>query len=253
MTHWEGFYVPPGRIVGDEVSFPPEEVRHLVFVLRKRKGDKVWAVDGKGGAHEVELVLLTRKEAKGRILRSESNVGESRIAVTLAAGVLKGERFDWLVEKAVELGVHSIVPFLSEGTTVNPNAPRVRRWNNIALAAMKQCGRSMLPAVDEIRNLDHVVKNSSGHGLRLAALAGRDSVPMPEVFGSLPQPPTSALLVVGPEGGFAQRELDQLKEHRFVFVSLGLRRLRAETACVSLLSRFMMFAEEQAGARRSGF
>jgi 16S rRNA (uracil1498-N3)-methyltransferase len=239
MTHWEGFYVPPGRIVGDEVFFPPEEVRHLVFVLRKRKGDIVWAVDGKGGAHEVELVLLTRKEAKGRILRSECNVGESRVAVTLAAGVLKGERFDWLVEKAVELGVRSIVPFLSEGTTVKPNAPRVRRWNNIALAAMKQCGRSMLPVVDEIRSLDAVLKKSSGSGLRIVANPGEGSVPAVSVFSSLTQPPSSAFLVVGPEGGFSQRETGQLNQNGFVQVSLGGRRLRAETAGVALLSCLM--------------
>jgi 16S rRNA (uracil1498-N3)-methyltransferase len=100
--------------------------------------------------------------------------------------------------------------------------------------------------VDEIRSLDYVVKNSSDHGLRLAAHAGQGSVPMQDVFRSLTQPPTSALLVVGPEGGFAQREIDLLKEKGFVFVSLGFRRLRAETAGMVLLSRFMMFAEEQA-------
>jgi 16S rRNA (uracil1498-N3)-methyltransferase len=244
MTHWEGFYVPPERIAGGEVTFPAEEVRHLVFVLRKRKGDKVWAVDGKGGAHEVELIHLTRKEATGRILRSERDAGEPPVNVTLAAGVLKGERFDCLVEKAVELGVRSIIPFLSEGTTVKPNAPRVRRWNHIALAAMKQCGRSMLPVVDEIRSLEHVVKNSSVHGLRLAAHSGQGSVPMPDLPLSMAQPSASALLVVGPEGGFAQREIDFLKDSGFVLVSLGSRRLRAETAGISLLSRFMMFAGE---------
>jgi len=245
MTHWEGFYVPPERIHGDEVTFPPEEVRHLVFVLRKNRGDKVWAVDGRGTAHEIELVHLARKEARGRILRSEHNVGESSSTVTLAAGVLKGERFDWLVEKAVELGVRSIVPFLSEGTLVKTNAPRVRRWRNLAIAAMKQSGRSVLPDVDEIRNLNFVMKDSSVYELRLAAHPGEGSVPMPQALRSLPHPPKSALLLVGPEGGFIQREINLLKEHGFVFVSLGPRRLRAETAGMVLLSRFMMLAGEQ--------
>jgi 16S rRNA (uracil1498-N3)-methyltransferase len=247
MTHWEGFYVPPDRIHGDEVTFPPEEVRHLVFVLRKKMGDKIWAVDGRGTAHEVELVRLARKEARGRILRSEQNVGESPCAVTLAAGALKGERFDWLVEKAVELGVRSIIPFLSEGTLVRTNAPRVRRWRNLAIAAMKQSGRSVLPDVDEFRNLEYVLKDSSAHELRLAAHPGEGSVPMQEAFQSLPHPPKSALLLVGPEGGFVQREINLLEEHDFVFVSLGPRRLRAETAGMVLLSRFMMLAGDLTG------
>jgi 16S rRNA (uracil1498-N3)-methyltransferase len=245
MTHWEGFYVPPDRIHGDEVTFPPEEVRHLVFVLRKNKGDKIWAVDGKGTAHEVELVHLARKEARGRILRSERNTGESPCAVTLAAGALKGERFDWLVEKAVELGVLSMVPFLSEGTLVKTNAPRVRRWRNIAIAAMKQSGRSVLPDVDEFRNLDYVMKGSSAYEFRLAAHPGEGSGPMQETLQSFSHPPKSALLLIGPEGGLVQREVDLLKDHDFVFVSLGPRRLRAETAGIVLLSRFMMLAGEE--------
>jgi 16S rRNA (uracil1498-N3)-methyltransferase len=245
MSHWEGFYVPPERIHGDEVTFPPEEVRHLVFVLRKTRGDRVRAVDGKGTVHEVELVSLTRKEAKGRILRSERRTGESACEVTLATGVLKGERFDWLVEKAVELGVRSIVPFLSEGTLIKPNAPRVRRWRNLAIAAMKQSGRSVLPDVDEFRNLEYVMKGASSHDLRLAAHPGEGSVTMPEIFRSLPHPPKSALLLVGPEGGFAQSEISLLKENDFIFVTLGPRRLRAETAGMVSLAGFMMLAGEQ--------
>ncbi len=239
MTHWEGFYVPPERIQGNEVTFPPDEARHLAFVLRKKTGDKVWAVDGKGGAHEVELVLLTRKEAKGQILRSERNVGESRLDVTLAAGVLKGERFDWLVEKSVELGVRSIVPFLSEGTVVHPNAPRVRRWRNLAIAAMKQSGRSVLPGVDEIRNLEYVMKEAASHDLRIAAHPGAGSVSLPDAFGKIAASAARTILLVGPEGGFALNEIELMRKNDFVFVSLGPRRLRAETAGVVLLSYLM--------------
>ena len=240
MTHWEGFYVPPERILGDEVNFPPDEARHLAFVLRKKRNDRVWVVDGKGWAHEVELNFLTRREAKGRILRSEQNKGESRMDVTLAAGVLKGERFDWLVEKSVELGVRSIIPFLSEGTVVKPNAPRVRRWKNIAIAAMKQSGRSVLPDVDEIRNLEHVLKGSSSYGLRIAAHPGPGSAPLPEALSQFSGRTARTILLVGPEGGFVRDEVESLKKNDFVLVSLGPRRLRAETAGVALVSGFMM-------------
>ncbi len=110
MPHWESHFVPPENIEGDEVRFPPEEVRHLVTVLRKKTGDVVWAVDGRGSGHEVRLSLVTRKEVRGRILKTEVHVGEPSAFVTLAAGLLKGERFDWLVEKSVELGASRIAP-----------------------------------------------------------------------------------------------------------------------------------------------
>jgi 16S rRNA (uracil1498-N3)-methyltransferase len=243
VEHWESHYVPPDRIVRDEVAFPSEEVRHLVFVLRKKKGDRVWAVDGLGNAYEVELVRISKKEAIGRILRTENNVGESPTDVTLAAGVLKGERFDWLVEKATELGVRSIVPFLSEGTVVRPNSQRIRRWRNIALAAMKQSGRSMLPEIKDFHQLEGVIRISAGFDLRIMAHPGPGSAALSEILGKLPDPPKSVLLLVGPEGGFVPNEVRLLEENGFVPVSLGPRRLRSETAGVVLVAQVMVNCE----------
>jgi 16S rRNA (uracil1498-N3)-methyltransferase len=242
--HWEGHYCPPESISGSEIRFPAEEVRHLVFVLRKKKGDRVWAVDGLGGAYEIELVRVSKKEAVGKILRTERNIGESPIAVTLAAGVLKGERFDWLVEKATELGVRRIVPFISEGSVARPNARRVQRWRNIALAAMKQSGRSVLPEITNVLTFKEVIGLSRQYEIRIAAHPCPESVVMKEMCDKSPQPVKSVLLLVGPEGGFVQKEIDLLKDRSFNFVSLGPRRLRAETAGVVLISQFMMMAEE---------
>jgi 16S rRNA (uracil1498-N3)-methyltransferase len=239
VAHWESHYVPPERIIRDEVDFPPEEVRHLVFVLRKKKGDRVWAVDGLGGAYEVELILVSKKEAKGRILRTERNVGESRMDVTLAAGVLKGERFDWLVEKATELGVRTLVPFLSRGTAVRPNPQRIRRWRHIALAAMKQSGRSVLPEIKDFHQLEGVVRISAGFDFRIMAHPGPGSTDLSDVFKKLTGLPKSVLLLVGPEGGFVSDEVCLLEGSGFVRVSLGPRRLRAETAGVVLTAQVM--------------
>ncbi|MBN2200783.1 16S rRNA (uracil(1498)-N(3))-methyltransferase, partial [bacterium] len=96
MPHIEFFHVHPEGITGDEIRFPPDESKHIAVVMRHRTGDTVWAADGAGTAYEVELVSLGRHGVKGRVLRSERGTGEPAAAVTLAAGVLKGDRFDWL-------------------------------------------------------------------------------------------------------------------------------------------------------------
>jgi hypothetical protein len=94
MPHLEFFYVPPEEIAGDEIRFPPDEAKHIAVVLRHRVGDVVRAADGAGTVYEVTLVSVGRREVRGRILRSERGAGETALSVTLAAGVLKGERFD---------------------------------------------------------------------------------------------------------------------------------------------------------------
>jgi 16S rRNA (uracil1498-N3)-methyltransferase len=237
MPHFESHFVPPERIVGEEVHFPLEEVRHLATVLRRRAGDVVWAVDGKGRAYETSLVLVTRREVRGRILRMVRGLGEPETSVTLAAGVLKGERFDWLVEKAVELGASRIAPFTGGGSAARSAGPaRAERWRKVALAAMKQCGRSALPEILPVAGLDRALEASAGAGLKLAAHPGSGSLSLSEAVRSLPGPAGEAALAVGPEGGFTDQDLDALRRAGFVFTDLGTRRLRSETAALVLLS-----------------
>lgn len=238
MPHIEFFYAPPGGIAGDEVRFPPDESKHIAVVLRHRVGDTVWAADGAGTAHEVTLVSVGRREVKGRVLRSERGAGEPATAVTLAAGVLKGDRFDWLVEKAVELGVSRVAPFLSQGSAVgSPSAAKTERWRKIALAAMKQSGRCLRPEIEEAVQLETVVRRAANHELRVAAHAGPDCVSLRDAVRVVPSPVRRSFLVTGPEGGFFPGEIEALRRAGFAIVSLGPRRLRAETAALALLAQ----------------
>jgi 16S rRNA (uracil1498-N3)-methyltransferase len=248
MPHLEFFYVPPEGIAGDEVRFPPEEAKHIAVVLRHRVGDVVRAADGAGMAFEVTLVSVGRREVRGRILRSERGAGEPVSAVTLAAGVLKGDRFDWLVEKAVELGVSRIVPFLSQGSAVgSPSAAKTERWRKIALAAMKQSGRCVWPEVSETVPLEAVIRSTPNHELRVAAHAGPDCVTLRDAVRVVPSPVRRGVLVTGPEGGFFPGEIEALRRAGFAIVSLGPRRLRAETAALALLAQTLLLTGEGAG------
>ena len=229
--HWESFYVCKEFMDGDSIRFPSDEVGHLSRVLRKKVGDTVWTVDGEGTAYRVQLTRIKGNEAEGKVIQTRKRLGEPVAEVTLAQAVLKGTRFDWLVEKATELGVHRIIPMTTERTASQASRQKLARWKRVAIAAMKQSGRCILPDITQGRPLEYVCSLGAGCRFRLIAEAASDSHP----FHVQDRPPRSsstarAILLVGPEGGFTEREINLAKEHGYTSVSLGPRRLRSETA-----------------------
>lgn len=234
-SHLESFYVRPENIRGNSLLITGNEFTHLVRVLRKRVGDQVVTVDGCGNRYDVNIVSIAHDSAKAEIIKRFRLFGEPLIEVTLAAAVIKGPRFDWLVEKATEIGVRCILPVLSQRCVVEPGELKRSRWQRIATAAMKQCGRTILPEILESMDVERVVKRFSSVPIKLMAEAGSK--------GSIRQIalsyrhkrgdyPSKALILVGPEGGFTSEEIEIACEYRFECVSLGQRRLRSETAAI---------------------
>lgn len=234
--HWESYYVRPQDVNENRVFFQDDEVRHLSRVQRHKRGDVVWAVNGQGVAYEVELVHVGRNEAYGDILSTRRRIGEPVADVTLVQGVLKGDRFDWLVEKATEIGVRRIIPLESENAVVQGGSNKVARWQRIALAAMKQSGRSVLPEITQPKAWKQILGLGVNCQYRFIAEASPESRPLSiaHTEGAVVTP--HAILIVGPEGGFTSAEFEEAVEHAFIPVHLGGRRLRAETAGLVLSS-----------------
>lgn len=227
------FYAPPSQFRQHRVMLPPSETHHAVRALRHRAGDTIVVVDGEGGWHRVRLEQTGQEHALGTVLDSQREVGEPNAPFVLAVGVLqKRSRYETLVEKAVELGVTTLVPL----ATARSERTRVRldRLRSIMVAAMKQCGRSRLPALAEPCSLSHVLTRYP----RLQALcchesgAGRRAL-LPAVQAA---PDTGVLVTVGPEGGFTPNEVDLAQRAGAELVHLGPRRLRAETAALAAAS-----------------
>ncbi len=230
--HWESYYIDPKQVMGDQLRITGDELHHLGRVKRKHPGDIVWAVDGQGAAYESEIVEITKREAVCQILKTRRRLGEPLSEITLAQGVIKGERFDWLIEKAVEIGVSRIIPIESENAVLKAGPQKLARWRRVALAAMKQCGRSVLPEITEPKSFKRIVGLGTDCAVRLIAEAGEQSVPVQASSGGT----RKALLIVGPEGGFSESEVALARENGFQPVTLGSRRLRAETAGIVLAS-----------------
>ncbi|MBN2031209.1 16S rRNA (uracil(1498)-N(3))-methyltransferase [bacterium] len=228
--HREHFYVNPRDVRGSELILSEEETHHLLRVLRKKKGDIVWVVDGEGTGYEVKILHIETNGARGKILTTRRRIGEPVAEIHLAQGVLKGERFDWLVEKATEIGIRKIIPFTSENAVTVAGPQKVARWKRIAMAAMKQSGRSVLPEIASTMTFHQVVSLGSNCSCRLIAHIGPESVSVKSIESKHHISTQRALLVVGPEGGFSKEEMTRAVEHGFRPVTLGPRRLRAETA-----------------------
>ena len=248
----EYFYVPPTNISPPHLTIDGEEFKHLTHVMRKGPGDEIRVVDGKGNVYDVRIASIVRRTAHCMIIDQRVMENEPAISVTLAAGVVKnGARYDFLVEKATELGVRTIVPLSTERTI--PQHAKTDRWQKLAIAAMKQSGRCVLPKVLPLTSFDRFITGAYAGRESIQPLQGRISQPIAPPLKLIPHEketarslrealaggPRDTILCIGPEGGFSDREIDEAVNAGFLPVSLGPRRLRTETATIAALSMLL--------------
>lgn len=234
------FFVDSGFEPGDVVALPDEVARH-VQVLRLAAGDSLTLFNGRGGQHEARLVEVGRRSALAQIGAFEAVEAEPPYRITLAQGIAGGDKMDWLVEKAVELGVSRIAPLVTTRGVVRLSAERASRrhahWQGIVRAACEQCGRNRLPEVDpacELSKWLQALPPADAPGPLRLMLSPRAKI----ALASLPQTPPNegVVLLIGPEGGLAPEEEEAAAAQGFAPLSLGPRVLRTETAGMAVLA-----------------
>lgn len=222
---------------GAELALPDAAARHVAQVLRMRADEPLTLFNGDGHDYSAQLLTSTRRAASVRVTGRLAVDNESPLRVTLLQSVSKGERMDWVMQKSVELGVHEIVPVITERTVVRIDATRMTRkvahWRGVVVSACEQCGRALVPEVREPLTLDEALTTFSG--LLLDPLAQRSLVDI-EVGGD------DIALLIGPEGGLSEAELAQAAERGWWGVSLGPRVLRTETAALAALTALQLRA-----------
>ncbi|MCX4160436.1 MULTISPECIES: 16S rRNA (uracil(1498)-N(3))-methyltransferase [Paraburkholderia] len=234
------FFVGKSFQSGDVVSLPDDVVRHIQ-VLRLQAGDSLALFNGEGGAYQAELIEVERRSASVKIGAFSAAEAEPPYRLTLAQGIAGGDKMDWLIEKAVELGASNFVPLTTTRSVVRLAGERAQRrlahWEGIVRAACEQCGRNRLPAVAPIREftawLDALGTTPADGELRLL-LSPRASI----AFTALPaEPPRGETIVlIGPEGGLSIEEEEAATARGFTAVALGPRVLRTETAGIAVLA-----------------
>ena len=224
------------RVESGKAFLSENELHHLTRVLRAREGARFEGVDSQGGLYLCEL----QRESGGwygEILSSQEMAGESPFKISLAQALIKKDKFEWVIQKAVELGVAEIFPILSERTEVRLNEEReerkMRRWQRIIEAAVKQSGRTVVPHLSSPVVLGDLLDQESNSVCILMDEEG--GADLRGQFERLSKT-DSCLLLIGPEGGWGTHDRKIFAAHSLPSVSLGPRILRTETAAVVALS-----------------
>jgi 16S rRNA (uracil1498-N3)-methyltransferase len=220
----------------DLVVLTGTDASHICTVLRLQTGDKIQVLDGKGSLYVVQLTDIKTKLVKGEIISSEKVNTESPLTIHLGQSLIKGNKFDVILRKSVELGAKTITPLMTERTVVkNDGNKKIARWQKIAEESCKQCGRSSIPNVSEsIIRLDMFCRQGSEADLKLMFWELESENGLKDINPK--KTPSSVSVLIGPEGGFTIEEVKTARSHGFQTVSLGPRILRAETAPLVVLS-----------------
>jgi 16S rRNA (uracil1498-N3)-methyltransferase len=218
---------------GHTLTLPAPAAAHALRVLRLKSGDAVTLFNGNGHDYPARLVAASIRDVRAEVTSRASTARESPLQITLIQALARGEKMDWIVQKATELGVARIVPVTTERSEVKLDAARgkqrLEHWRAVAIAACEQCSRNVIPVIEAPVELSTWLKTPGAMepGSRWllhpdAATRARD----------LQAAPGELLLAVGPEGGFGENDLDALHGAGFRGLSLGPRILRTETAGV---------------------
>jgi 16S rRNA (uracil1498-N3)-methyltransferase len=226
------FFIPPDQIVGDRFTLTGSEARHAAVVLRKKVGDAIGLFDGKDLSFQGQIESVSASEIQGKIISQAPAKEPSRVQLTLGQALIKGSKWDWLVEKASEIGVARLVPLVTARTIVKPERDEAReRWKRIALAAAKQCGRSDVMEIDPPKAFADIFGDMPPGGLCLIPSEKETLKTIKQALRifDLP-PPCPIFLLIGPEGGWESSEVELAVRHGAFAVRLGSTLLRSETA-----------------------
>lgn len=218
------------------IELGKDAARHLVTVLRMKSGDSVSLFNGEGGEFPGEIVSATPKSVTVQLAGHDSSDRESPLKTLLGIGISRGDRFEWVLQKATELGVTEIFPLYTERTEVKLRGEREekkqRHWQQIMISACEQCGRNRIPVLHSPLNLRDWLATTADIKL---LLHHRSDLSLQSLSGIKP---ASAALLIGPEGGLSEAEIQLGLDTGFQALTLGPRVFRTETAPIAALSIF---------------
>ncbi len=224
-------HLPAPLSTGKRLELDKQAARHILAVLRLKPGAPLVIFDGQGRAFKATLEHSTQVSIGQRL----NDNTESPLQIHLLQAISRGERMDHVIQKAVELGVDKITPVLTQRCMVKLKGERATRrlqhWRGIVISACEQCGRNRFPVLREITTLDKALSELSNNLRLVLAPTGRNTL------SSLTSPSNgSVTLLIGPEGGLTDKEIQQAGQSGFVSLRMGPRILRTESAAVAALS-----------------
>ena len=224
------FYVQMPMKEGDLITLPAEVSHHLVTVLRKGNGEQIQLFNGDQNEYTAVIETISKKQAQVSIQSVKCCLTESPLKIILAQGLSKGQKMDFTLQKAVELGVHQVVPIINERSSIKLKSDKIEsklnHWNRVIISAAEQSGRCIIPQLLEPMSLeDWVVNDNSDLKIVLAPTSSKS-------INQLCQPESTVSLLIGSEGGLTDQEIDMAVSTGYESVKLGPRIFRTETAAL---------------------
>ena len=233
------FFIP--QLYNEEMFIEGVDARHISKVLRMQPGDKLQIVSDDGVSAMAEITAIASERVSVRCLEKLAESHEPRVRLVLAQGLAKGEKMDFIIQKAVEMGAYSVIPVAMEHSVVRLDgakaAKKVERWQKIAESAAKQSKRDIIPQVQQVQSMAEMLASGDYENKIIAyecedRLSLKAALKAAEAAGGIKE----LLLIIGPEGGISEGELELARQAGAVPVSLGRRILRAETAGLVAIS-----------------
>lgn len=229
-----------GAVSGERAVVTGEDARHMALSLRMKPGEAVTVCDGAGSDYQCTILQIDPQQVVLRVGQVCPSAGEPAVAVTLYQALPKGDKMDWIVQKAVELGVARVVPVMTARCVSRPEekalAKKVERWRKIAVEAAKQSGRGILPQVGDAMPFRLAVEEAeAAGGVNLLFYEGGGA----RISALVDESVRTLSLFIGPEGGFEASEVELAAAHGIRAATLGPRILRTETAPIAALAAIM--------------
>ena len=228
------FIIPDIDSIPFKASIHGQDAKHISKVLRLNKGDRINVTNGQGKDYSAVITHTLPGDIGIDIIEAYDSLSESPLNITLCSGMLKDKKMDLVIKHVTQLGIYEWIPFYCERSIPTPSKKKIekrhQRWEIIARESLKQCRRSRVPEISKPLSFKELLKKSASHDLKIAFW--EKSTQRLDTLEKK-SPDNKVLILIGPEGGFSEKEISLSKKNGFSSYSLGPRILRAETASIS--------------------
>lgn len=240
------FFVESNQVKSGEITITGNDVSHIRSALRMHAGEQIRISDGEEGNYLCEITSIESDKVLAKIIENCPGT-ELPVQLTLFQGIAKGDKMDYVIQKAVELGVHEIIPVITKNCVVKLDEERAKakreRWQAISESAAKQSKRSMIPQIGKVRSFEEALEYAYALDVQLFPYENeRGMAHTREVLGKIKKGDTIGIFI-GPEGGFSPEEVEMVNG-KMELISLGNRILRTETAGLAALSMVVYETED---------
>jgi 16S rRNA (uracil1498-N3)-methyltransferase len=239
------FFISPSYINSPIINLDGETAHQIRTVLRLRPGDEIVVLDNSGLEWQVRLTEVSKNKVQGQITAQKPVQGEPAVQLILHQGTLKGQKFEWILQKGTELGVSGFVPVVCQRSVVrDPEAlgKKEKRWQQIIREAAEQSGRGKLPHLEQARSFTEAIQHAQSKGVILMPWEEASGVTLKQAL--VEAQGDSIALFIGPEGGFTSDEAVLAEQAGATLITLGPRILRAETAGLAVCAAILYEMDE---------